>query len=43
MRIGTAEFYAVVEGFDEVTDSLVVHVEDPGGGPGQLWLFVVAD
>jgi acetoacetyl-CoA synthetase len=43
VRMGTAEFYAVVERFDEVTDSLVVHVEDPGGGPGELWLFVVAD
>ncbi len=43
VRMGTAEFYAVVERFDEVTDSLVVHVEDPGGGPGELWLFVVAE
>jgi acetoacetyl-CoA synthetase len=42
VRLGTAEFYAVVERFEEVTDSLVVHVEDPGGGPGELWLFVVA-
>ena len=42
VRMGTAEFYAVVEALDEVADSLVVHVEDPGGGPGRLWLFVVA-
>src|SRR5262249_47474870 len=41
-RLGTAEFYAGVERFGDVTDSLVVHVEDPGGGPGELWLFVVA-
>ncbi len=41
VRIGTAEFYDVVEGFDDIADSLVVHVEDPGGGPGQVWLFVV--
>jgi acetoacetyl-CoA synthetase len=41
VRMGTAEFYAVVEGFHEVTDSLVVHLEDAGGGPGELWLFVV--
>jgi acetoacetyl-CoA synthetase len=41
VRIGTAEFYDVVEHFDEVADSLVVHVEDPGGGPGNVWLFVV--
>jgi acetoacetyl-CoA synthetase len=27
VRIGTAEFYAVVEGFPEVTDSLVVHLD----------------
>jgi acetoacetyl-CoA synthetase len=41
VRMGTAEFYSVVEGFDEVADSLIVHLEDPAGGPGQLWLFVV--
>jgi acetoacetyl-CoA synthetase len=28
VRIGTAEFYAIVEGFPEVSDSLVVHLED---------------
>jgi acetoacetyl-CoA synthetase len=28
VRIGTAEFYAIVEGFPEVADSLVVHLED---------------
>jgi acetoacetyl-CoA synthetase len=42
VRMGTAEFYSVVERFDEVADSLVVHLEDPSGGPGELWLFVVA-
>ncbi len=42
VRMGTAEFYNVVEALPEVTDSLVVHLEDPNGGPGQLWLFVVA-
>ena len=41
VRIGTAELYAVVESLPDVADSLVVHVEDPGGGPGQIWLFVV--
>jgi acetoacetyl-CoA synthetase len=41
VRMGTAEFYSVVEGFPEVADSLVVHVEDPAGGPGELWLFIV--
>lgn len=42
VRMGTAEFYDVVEAVDGVDDSLVVHVEDPEGGPGRLWLFVVA-
>jgi acetoacetyl-CoA synthetase len=41
VRMGTAEFYAVVEELPEVADSLVVHVEDTQGGPGLLWLFVV--
>ncbi len=42
VRMGTAEFYSVVEGLASVVDSLVVHLEDPDGGPGELWLFVVA-
>jgi acetoacetyl-CoA synthetase len=41
VRLGTAEFYSVVEGLDEVVDSLVVHLEDAEGGPGELLLFVV--
>jgi len=41
VRLGTAEFYSVVEGLDEVLDSVVVHLEDPAGGPGELLLFVV--
>ena len=40
VRLGTAEFYAVVEALPEVADSLVVHLEDPAGGPGELLLFV---
>jgi acetoacetyl-CoA synthetase len=40
VRMGTAEFYTVVEELDEVVDSLVVHLEDPEGGPGELVLFV---
>ncbi len=40
VRMGTAEFYAVVEDLGEVADSLVVHLEDPEGGPGELLLFV---
>jgi acetoacetyl-CoA synthetase len=41
VRMGTAEFYGVVEGLDEVADSLAVHLDDPAGGPGELMLFVV--
>jgi acetoacetyl-CoA synthetase len=40
VRLGTGEFYAVVEDIDEVLDSLVVHLEDSEGGPGELLLFV---
>ena len=40
VRLGTAEFYTVVEEQPEVEDSLVVHLEDPEGGPGELLLFV---
>ncbi|MEU8296760.1 acetoacetate--CoA ligase [Micromonospora sp. NPDC048909] len=41
VRLGTAEFYSVVEGMDEVVDSVVVHLEDDEGGAGELLLFVV--
>jgi acetoacetyl-CoA synthetase len=41
VRLGTSEFYSVVEGLDEVLDSVVVHLEDPEGGAGDLLLFVV--
>lgn len=41
VRIGTAELYSVVEALPDVADSLAVHVEDPEGGPGEIWLFVV--
>jgi len=39
VRLGTAEFYSVVEGLDEIVDSVVVHLEDSG----ELLLFVVLD
>ncbi|WP_433051944.1 acetoacetate--CoA ligase [Dactylosporangium sp. CS-033363] len=41
VRLGTSEFYSVVEGLDEVVDSVVVHLEDSEGGAGELLLFVV--
>ena len=41
VRIGTAEFYSVVEAFDEVVDSVVVHLEGSGSDGGELLLFVV--
>jgi acetoacetyl-CoA synthetase len=41
VRLGTGEFYPVVEELDEVLDSLVIHLEDREGGPGELILFVV--
>jgi acetoacetyl-CoA synthetase len=41
VRLGTSEFYSVVEELSEVTDSLVVHLEDEEGGAGELMLFVV--
>jgi acetoacetyl-CoA synthetase len=47
VRMGTSEFYAVVEDVPGVVDSLVVHrdlpaADDPGGA-GELLLFVVLD
>jgi acetoacetyl-CoA synthetase len=41
VRLGTSELYAVVEEVEEVVDSVVVHLEDAEGGPGELVLFVV--
>ena len=41
VRLGTSEFYSVVESLPEVADSVVVHLEDAAGGPGRLLLFVV--
>jgi acetoacetyl-CoA synthetase len=40
VRLGTAEFYTVVEALPDVLDSLVVHLEDDEGGAGTLVLFV---
>ena len=41
VRLGTGEFYSVAEEFHEITDSLVIHLEDAAGGAGELILFVV--
>lgn len=41
VRLGSAEFYRVVEAMPEISDSLVVHLEDGVGGPGELILFAV--
>jgi acetoacetyl-CoA synthetase len=43
IRSGTAEYYTVVESIDGVRDSLVVHLEDPAGGPGEIVLLLVTD
>ncbi len=40
VRLGTSEFYAVVEAIPGIADSLVVHLEDDEGGAGRLVLFV---
>ncbi|SHK46005.1 acetoacetyl-CoA synthetase [Pseudonocardia thermophila] len=42
VRMGTADFYAVVEGFDEVADSLVIDTTELGAkDEGELLCFVV--
>jgi acetoacetyl-CoA synthetase len=40
VRLGTSEFYSVINEVAGVSDSLVVHLEDSEGGLGQLILFV---
>ena len=42
VRIGTAEFYAALDALPEVDDSLIIHLDDPTTGHGQLILFIVA-
>jgi len=42
VRLGTAEFYAVLDGLTGIQDSMVLHFED-GGGMGKLVLIVDAD
>jgi acetoacetyl-CoA synthetase len=40
VRLGTGEFYTLIEELPEVLDALVIHLEDAGGGSGELLLFV---
>ena len=41
VRLGTGEFYGVLDDIPQIADSIVVHLEDGDGGPGRLLLFVV--
>jgi acetoacetyl-CoA synthetase len=41
VRMGTAEFYSVVEGMDEVLDSLVIDTSGVGNDDGELLCFLV--
>ncbi|MDH6537168.1 acetoacetate--CoA ligase [Aurantimicrobium minutum] len=43
VRLGTAEFYAILDPRPELKDSLVLHFEDPDGGMGVLALLAVAN
>jgi acetoacetyl-CoA synthetase len=41
VRMGTSEFYSVVEGMPEIADSLVVDTGSLADAIGKMWLFVV--
>ncbi|MGX6601932.1 acetoacetate--CoA ligase [Micromonosporaceae bacterium Da 78-11] len=41
VRLGTSEFYSVVESLPEIADSVVVHLEQDDNPNGELLLFVV--
>jgi acetoacetyl-CoA synthetase len=41
VRLGTSEFYSVVEALPEIADSVVVHLERDDDPNGELLLFVV--
>jgi acetoacetyl-CoA synthetase len=41
VRMGTSEFYRVIEGLPEIADSLVVDTGAIDQAEGKLWLFVV--
>jgi acetoacetyl-CoA synthetase len=40
VRLGTGEFYAVLDELPQIAESLVVHLEGADGGLGELILFV---
>lgn len=40
VRLGTSDFYAIVEAMPEVADSLVIHLDDEEEPSGRLVLFV---
>jgi acetoacetyl-CoA synthetase len=40
VRLGTADFYVIVDSMPEIADSAVVHLEDKDGGPGELILLI---
>lgn len=41
VRMGTSEFYAVIEALPEIADSLVVDTGSLADAVGKMWLFVV--
>jgi acetoacetyl-CoA synthetase len=41
VRMGTSEFYSVIEGMPEIVDSLVVDTGSLEDAVGKMWLFVV--
>jgi acetoacetyl-CoA synthetase len=43
VRLGTADLYGVVDALPTIDDSLVVHLEDPGGGAGKLLLLLAGE
>ena len=40
VRLGTADFYSVLDTLPEVSDGLVIHLEDDEGGMGELIVFI---
>jgi acetoacetyl-CoA synthetase len=40
VRLGTADFYSILDTLPEISDSLVIHLEDDEGGMGELIVFV---